>query len=100
MKGALEDVPLAVEKRRFFLPALRNVKLGSRRSPTDRIRSPASPNSGRRRMAANEPIGSGVREAACKVIVKQRLCGSGMKWTEGGGAVVLSLRTLSYTARR
>jgi hypothetical protein len=51
-------------------------------------------------MAANEPIGSGVREAACKVIVKQRLCGSGMKWTEGGGAVVLSLRTLSYTPRR
>jgi len=49
------------------------------------------------RVAANEPIGSGVTEAACKVIVKQRLCGSGMKWTEGGSAVVLSLRTLSYT---
>ena len=46
------------------------------------------------------PIGSGVTEAACKVIVKQRLCGSGMKWTEGGGAVVLSLRTLSYTTGR
>jgi hypothetical protein len=30
------------------------------------------------RVAANEPIGSGVTEAACKVIVKQRLCGSGM----------------------
>ena len=26
---------------------------------------------------ANEPISSGVTEAACKVIVKQRLCGSG-----------------------
>jgi hypothetical protein len=26
------------------------------------------------------PIGSGVTEAACKVMVKQRLCGSGMKW--------------------
>src|SRR5262245_35649227 len=25
------------------------------------------------------PIGSGVTEAACKVLVKQRLCGSGMK---------------------
>ena len=35
------------------------------------------------RVAANEPIGSGVTEAACKVIVKQRLCGSGMKWSEG-----------------
>jgi hypothetical protein len=52
------------------------------------------------RVAANEPIGSGVTEAACKVIVKQRLCGSGMKWTEEGSAVVLSLRTLSYTPDR
>jgi hypothetical protein len=47
------------------------------------------------RVAAKEPIGSGVTEAACKVIVKQRLCGSGMKWTEDGAAVVLSLRALS-----
>ena len=52
------------------------------------------------RVSANQPIGSGVTEAACKVIVKQRLCGSGMKWTEGGAAVVLSLRTLSYTPGR
>jgi hypothetical protein len=52
------------------------------------------------RVAANEPIGSGVTEAACKVLVKQRLCGSGMKWSEGGAAVVLSLRALSYTPER
>jgi hypothetical protein len=52
------------------------------------------------RVEANEPIGSGVTEAACKVIVKQRLCGSGMKWTEDGAAVVLSLRALSYTSER
>jgi len=52
------------------------------------------------RVAANEPIGSGVTEAACKVIVKQRLCGSGMKWTEDGAAVVLSLRALCYTPER
>ena len=52
------------------------------------------------RVAANEPIGSGVTEAACKVIVKQRLCGSGMKWTEDGAAVVLSLRALSHTPER
>jgi hypothetical protein len=52
------------------------------------------------RVAANEPIGSGVTEAACKVIVKQRLCGSGMKWTGCGSAVVLSLRALSYTPER
>jgi hypothetical protein len=52
------------------------------------------------RVTAAEPIGSGVTEAACKVIVKQRLCGSGMKWTEEGAAVVLSLRALSYTPER
>ena len=46
------------------------------------------------------PIGSGVTEAACKVIVKQRLCGSGMKWKEPGAAAVLSMRCLTYTRER
>jgi hypothetical protein len=46
------------------------------------------------------PIGSGVTEAACKVLVKQRLCGSGMKWKEPGAAAVLSLRCLTYTTDR
>lgn len=46
------------------------------------------------------PIGSGVTEAACKVIVKQRLCGSGMKWKEPGAAAVLSVRCLRYTRER
>jgi len=49
---------------------------------------------------ANLPIGSGVTEAACKTIVKQRLCGSGRKWKEKGAGVVLSLRTLTYTPGR
>ena len=48
----------------------------------------------------NLPLGSGVTEAACKTIVKQRLCCSGMKWKEAGAAVVLSLRTLSHTYGR
>ena len=52
------------------------------------------------RVANKEPIGSGVTEAACKVIVKQRLCGSGMKWKESGAAAVLSLRCLTYTTER
>jgi hypothetical protein len=52
------------------------------------------------RVARKEPIGSGVTEAACKVIIKQRLCGSGMKGKESGAAAVLSLRCLSYTAGR
>jgi hypothetical protein len=48
----------------------------------------------------NLPIGSGVTEAACKVLVKQRLCGSGMKWKEPGAAAVLSIRCLTYTTER
>ncbi len=46
------------------------------------------------------PMGSGVTEAACKTAIKQRLCGSGMRWKEAGAAVVLSLRTLVLTPTR
>lgn len=52
------------------------------------------------RTQAKLPIGSGVTEAACKTLVKMRLCRSGAKWRERGAAVVLSLRSLSYTAGR
>ena len=48
----------------------------------------------------NLPIGSGVTEAACKVIVKQRMCCSGMKWKDRGAKVVLSLRCLNYSRGR
>ena len=44
--------------------------------------------------AACLPIGSGVTEAACKTVVKQRMCGAGMKWKENGTAAVLRVRTL------
>ncbi len=46
------------------------------------------------------PIGSGVTEAACKVIVKQRLCGCAMKWKEKGAAAVLGLRCINYSTGR
>lgn len=39
------------------------------------------------------PIGSGVVEAACKTIVKQRMTRSGQRWTTKGGQVILDLRT-------
>lgn len=51
----------------------------------------------------NLPIGSGVTEAACppgRVIIKQRLCSSGMRWKKDGAAAVLTLRTLSYSTDR
>lgn len=52
------------------------------------------------RVGANLPIGSGVTEAACKTILKMRMCRGGAKWKEGGAAGVLSLRTLIYTEGR
>lgn len=52
------------------------------------------------RVEAKLPIGSGVTEAACKSIVKVRMCRGGAKWNEEGAAVVLSLRTLLYTDGR
>ncbi|MCH9696778.1 MAG: hypothetical protein K0U68_01625, partial [Gammaproteobacteria bacterium] len=46
------------------------------------------------------PIGSGVTEAACKTLVKQRLCGSGMRWKNKGAKVILSLRALVQSKGR
>lgn len=46
------------------------------------------------------PIGSGVTEAACKVIVKQRLGNSGMKWKHQGAQSVLALRAINYSDNR
>jgi hypothetical protein len=40
------------------------------------------------------PIGSGPVEAACKTIVKQRMCQSAMRWNRDGGTNVLALRVL------
>jgi hypothetical protein len=50
--------------------------------------------------AMNFPIGSGVTEAACKTLVKLRLCGSGMKWTRSGAQTVLTLRALLLSSSR
>jgi len=48
----------------------------------------------------NLPIGSGVTEAACKTLVKQRMCISGARWKEDGASCVLALRTLKLTTGR
>lgn len=49
---------------------------------------------------SNLPIGSGVTEAACKTLIKQRFCKSGMRWKQTGIKVVLRLRELVQTAGR
>lgn len=45
------------------------------------------------------PIGSGVVEAACKNIVKSRLCRSGMRWSRTGGQHILHLRAQIKSGR-
>ena len=45
-------------------------------------------------------IGSGVTEAACKHIVKERVCGSGMRWKRKALQAVLSLRALTESSDR
>jgi hypothetical protein len=39
------------------------------------------------------PIGSGPVEAACKSLVKTRMCRSGMRWSRQGGENILDIRT-------
>lgn len=46
------------------------------------------------------PIGSGVTEAACKILIKQRFCRSGSRWKEKGASAVLAIRSLKLTAGR
>lgn len=45
------------------------------------------------------PIGSGPVEAACKTLVKTRLCRSGMQWSWQGGQCILQLRTYVKSQR-
>ena len=48
----------------------------------------------------NLPIGSGVTEAACKTIIKERMCKSGSRWTEGGSEIILTLRCINKTEKK
>ena len=51
-------------------------------------------------VADNLPIGSGVTEAACKTIVKQRMCKGAARWKDKGATTVLTLRSLHLTKAR
>jgi len=50
--------------------------------------------------AKNYPIGSGVTEAACKVIIKQRTNQSGMRWYIDRSQKILNIRALHRTKGR
>jgi len=45
------------------------------------------------------PIGSGPVEGACKNMVKQRMCRSGMRWNIPGGQTILLLRCIVKSNR-
>ena len=45
------------------------------------------------------PIGSGVQEAACKILVSERMKLSGMTWEHEGGQAILNLRAAAYSGR-
>ena len=49
---------------------------------------------------ANLPIGSGVTEAACKIIVKQRLCQSGARWSKEKAGKIMLMRCLNHSGNR
>ena len=46
---------------------------------------------------ARLPIGSGVTEAACKIVFTQRFKQSGMKWTRDGGGNIVRLRVIALS---
>jgi hypothetical protein len=48
----------------------------------------------------NLPIGSGVTESACKIVVKQRVCVSGANWSEYGAKRFLPIRAICLTDGR
>jgi len=45
------------------------------------------------------PIGSGPVEAACKTLIKQRFCRSGMRWSTEGGQAILDPRAYIKSGR-
>jgi len=47
-----------------------------------------------------QPIGSGVTEAACKTLIKQRMCQSGMRWSIAASDALISLRALYLNPSR
>jgi len=45
------------------------------------------------------PVGSGMVEAASRVLVNHRMKLSGMRWSMGGGQAVMNLRALLMSGR-
>jgi hypothetical protein len=78
------------------LPAPRRKDLATQRTFFKRNKAKMTYADFRRR---GLPIGSGPVEAACKTLVKTRLCRSGMRWSRSGGQRILDLRTYAKSNR-
>jgi hypothetical protein len=50
-------------------------------------------------LSKGHPIGSGVIEGACKHVIGDRFCGSGMRWAIEGAQPLLHLRTIHLNGR-
>jgi len=81
---------MAYYERALGLPAARRQALQAQRTFFTRNRTRMAYADFRRR---GLPIGSGPVEAACKTLLKARMCQSGMRWTTQGGQNILDLRT-------
>ena len=97
MRRLLKDKPGGIHRVLRSAGALRAIRglVGENKDYDDacaylRKHAPWMDYSGSRRRKL--PIGSGVTEAACKIVFSQRYKCSGMKWDIAGGAVILELR--------
>ena len=97
-RGAAESLLEAMEKKR------EEITKGARAKALDKAISYFTNHHLRMsyslHIAMGLPIGSGVTEAGCKTVVKQRMCGSGMKWQIPGAKQILDLRAMILTGDR
>ncbi len=82
LRRLCEQHALRGEKRRTVLATIRYYKNNRDHMKYDEY------------LAAGYPIGSGVAEGACRHLVKDRMEGTGMRWTVEGAQAMLHLRAI------
>lgn len=91
-EGKLEEVIAAIERLPPMAPepgksrSILETEADYFRTNTERMRYPTF-------RAQGMHVGSGIAEAACKVVVSTRAKRSGMRWTPDGLDAILALRT-------
>lgn len=91
-QGQIEDVIAAIERLPPMAPppgksrSLLEIEADYFRTNAERMRYPLF-------RAQDMHVGSGIAEAACKVVVATRAKRAGMRWTPAGLDAILALRT-------